>query len=263
MAAVGSDKGIPNNSTNTPDPDLNDHVWSVRTIHPRQGVGEEAKGDHTPFLTLNFEKILVLFLIGSVAGLVLENICHLVLYGGYENRYGLVWGPFSPMYGVGVVVFTVLLNRLWHYSNVVIFIVSMVVGSTIEFVTSWWMEHFFGAIAWSYEGTFLNIHGRVNLVSALVWGTLGLAWARVVVPLIKRGFDHVNWESMPMKASTVLLTAFLAVDIVVTVQAINRDSERADNLPATTPLDQFLDEHFPTDWMQEHFGNMSIYGPSQ
>ena len=45
-----------------------------------------------------------LFVAGSVFGLVVETAFHAIVYGGYESRAGLVWGPFSPIYGVGAVV---------------------------------------------------------------------------------------------------------------------------------------------------------------
>ncbi len=83
------------------------------------------------------------------------------------------------------------------------------------------MEFFFGAVAWDYSGTFMNIDGRVNLMFALIWGVLGFAWVRVVMPAIKHGFGFVDWKSLSMQASTALLTAFLAVNIIVTVQAFD------------------------------------------
>ena len=257
MAVLGSGKEISNDGVKMSAAGHSERLWSGGTVHTAQ---QAARDDYAPLIALDFNKLLLLFVIGSVGGLALENICHAILYGGYENRFGLVWGPFSPMYGVGAVVFTVILNHLWHYSNIAVFVVSMTVGSVVEFATSWGMEHFFGAIAWDYKDTFLNLDGRVNLMFALMWGMLGLVWARAVVPFIKRSFERIDWESALLKVSAILLTAFLAVNILVTVQALNRESERARELPAADPFDQFLDEHFPTDWMQEHFENMSIYG---
>ena len=221
------------------------------------------KGFYTPLIDLNFRKVILLFAAGSILGLVVEIVCHAVMYGGYENRYGLVWGPFSPMYGVGAVVLTLFLNRLWRLHGFIIFLFALVLGSVLEYVTGWWMWNFFGATAWNYSNTFLNINGRVNLMFGLMWGTLGLAWVRLVMPLMKRGFDLVKWDNTPIKVSLVLLTAFLAVDVLMTVQAIDRDAQRAQGVPAATSLDVFLDKNFPTDWMQARFANMSIFGVSK
>ena len=74
-----------------------------------------------------------------------------------------MWGPFSPIYGAGAVVLTVSLNRFYHSHNLVIFLTAMVVGSAIEYATSWGMEYFWGAVAWNYDGTFGSIDGTHEL----------------------------------------------------------------------------------------------------
>lgn len=211
-------------------------------------------------IDLTFNKLLLLFVVGSILGLVLEVIFHALVFGGYESRAGLVWGPFSPLYGVGAVALTVLLNRMWRHPAVIIFLVAMVVGSLVEFACSLWMELSFGAIAWDYSNTFGNIQGRVNLMFGCIWGILGLAWVRLVMPLMDRGFNLINWKSSIVQVSSVLLTVFIAVNVVVTVHALDRESARASGIPATNQIDQLLDEHFPSSWMQSHFENMSIYG---
>lgn len=220
------------------------------------------KSDPKPkgLIDLTFSKLLLLFVVGSVIGLILEVIFHAIVFGGYESRAGLVWGPFSPLYGAGAVALTVLLNRMWRHPGIIIFLVAMVVGSAIEFATSLWMELSFGAIAWDYSDTFGNIQGRVNLMFGCMWGILGLAWVRLVMPLMKRGFDLIDWKSAITRTSSVALTLFLSINIVVTVQALDRESARANGVPAASQIDQFYDEHFPSSFMQTHFENMSIYG---
>lgn len=211
-------------------------------------------------MDLSFNKLLFLFIVGSVLGLAIEVVFHAVIFGGYESRAGLVWGPFSPLYGFGAVALTLLLNRLSSYPAVVIFLISMIVGSVIEFACSWWMEYCFGAIAWDYSGTFGNIQGRVNFMFACMWGILGLGWARLVMPLIKSGFDRIAWDSINTRILCGTLTLFLAINMIVTVCALDRESARVKGVPATTSVDHLLDETFPSHWMQAHFENMSIYG---
>lgn len=214
-------------------------------------------------IDLTFSKLLFLFIIGSVAGLVIEVVYHALVFGGLESRAGLVWGPFSPLYGFGAVALTLILNKLWHYPHVIIFLIAMVIGSIVEFATSWGMEHFFGAIAWDYSGTFGNIEGRINLMFGCMWGVLGLVWARFVMPLMGKGFDLIDWDNYLIKATSIILTVFFAVNIIITVQALNRESARVNGIPALSQVDYFLDEHFPSSWMQSHFENMSIYGKSK
>lgn len=158
-------------------------------------VKQEVKAQvfhNTGYLRLDWFTLFWLFVAGCVIGLAVETVFHAIVYGGLESRAGLVWGPFSPIYGVGAVVLTLFLNRFYHSHNLVIFLVAMVVGSVLEYVTSWGMEFFWGAVAWNYSGTFGSINGRTNFAFGMMWGLLGLVWVRVALPAVKQAFSHVN-----------------------------------------------------------------------
>ncbi|MEG1517525.1 MAG: putative ABC transporter permease [Raoultibacter sp.] len=210
------------------------------------------------FIKLNFFTLFWLFVIGSIIGLGVETVFHAIVYGGYESRAGLVWGPFSPIYGAGAALLTLFLNRFYYSHNLVIFLIAMVVGSAIEYITSWGMQFFWGAIAWDYSGTFGSIGGRTNFLFGMMWGMLGLVWVRVVLPLVKRGFKRINQKSKIIKIITILVTLFMVVNIVVTCLAMDRQSQRAAGIPASNPIEHAIDTTFPDAWMQARFENMTI-----
>ena len=60
-------------------------------------------------------------MVGCVFGLVVETLYHYVLFGEWQDRAGFLWGPFSPIYGFGAVILTVLLNHLWRSNWMLIF----------------------------------------------------------------------------------------------------------------------------------------------
>ena len=93
-----------------------------------------------------------------------------------------------------------------------------------------------------------------------MWGLLGLVWVRVILPFIKRVFSHVNAKTAAARVVTAALSVFLAVDIAVTVLALDREGQRAAGIPATTWEQQFLDDHFPDSFLQARMQNMSVYG---
>ena len=226
-------------------------------------VKQEVKAQvfhNTGYLRLDFFTLFWLFVGGCVFGLVVETAFHAIVYGGLESRAGLVWGPFSPIYGVGAVALTLFLNRFYHSHNLVIVLVAMVVGSALEYVTSWGMEFFWGAIAWDYTGTFGSINGRTNFAFGMMWGLLGLVWVRVILPMVKQAFSHVDAKSALARALTAAMTVFLAVDVVVTVLALDREGQRAVGVPAATWEQRFFDEHFPDSFLQSRMQNMSVYG---
>ena len=44
-------------------------------------------------------------MIGSLIGYIVEMIVALVQNGHLESRQGVLYGPFTPVYGIGIIVF--------------------------------------------------------------------------------------------------------------------------------------------------------------
>lgn len=52
----------------------------------------------------------------------------------------------------------------------------------------------------------------------------------------------------------------MVFNIAVTLQVLARESARADDLPPANSIERYIDEHFPSSWVQKRFENMSING---
>ncbi len=212
------------------------------------------------YLDLNLVLLFWIFMVASVLGLALEDLFHVVVYGGYESRAGLVWGPFSPIYGVGAVALTLFLNRFYYTHDLIIFLIAMVVGAILEYSASWMMETFWHAIAWDYTGTFGSINGRTNFFFGVMWGTLGLFWVRFILPVVKgvqRRFRSM-FEGNFFRVLSVVLAAFMLVNSIVTVLALHREGERTQGIPPKTQIDVLLDQTFTDEWLQQRFHNMTV-----
>ena len=118
------------------------------------GTLGRAKGDRG-FIELDFFNLFWVFVVCCFLGLVIETVYHMVVVdpGVYQDRAGMLYGPFSPIYGFGAVLMTVALNRFYRANPVVIFLVSAVVGGLFEAAVSWFMQVGFGAVAWDYSGS--------------------------------------------------------------------------------------------------------------
>ncbi len=64
------------------------------------------------------------------------------MFGVLESRVGLVWGPFSPLYGVGAVLLTLVLWPLRKAPAWKVFLLSAALGGALEQTAGWSMEHF-------------------------------------------------------------------------------------------------------------------------
>ena len=54
-------------------------------------------------------RVFAYFIIYSFLGFVIETLFALINFGVLESRKGFLYGPFSPIYGVGAVVMIVFL----------------------------------------------------------------------------------------------------------------------------------------------------------
>ena len=213
------------------------------------------------YITLNFFNLFWIFVIACVAGLVIEVIWHMVVVdpGVYQDRAGLLYGPFSPIYGVGAVLMTVALNRFHDKNPLIIFLVSALIGGAFEFFVSWFMEVAFGIVAWDYSGTFLNIQGRTNLMFMCMWGALGLAWVKLATPLLLKVINKIPWNWR--YTVTVVCAAFMVFDCVMTLSALDCWYQReAGTMDYKNPsaIVEFCNEHYDNDFMASRFQSMTM-----
>ena len=84
-------------------------------------------------MSLGWYQIAIVFFIGCMAGLLLEEIWMLITAGLAQNRVGLVWGPFSPLYGFGAVFLTVVSFELRRHGarGWQVFLVAAVIGGLL------------------------------------------------------------------------------------------------------------------------------------
>lgn len=208
------------------------------------------------YIPLNFFNIFWVFVVACVFGLVVEVIYHAIVFGGYQDRAGLLWGPFSPIYGFGAVLMTIALNRYWNRNGFIIFAVAGLIGSAFEFCVSYFMEAAFGVVAWDYTGTFLNIQGRTNFAFFCAWGFLGLVWIKLMLPDVLKLVDAI-----PLRVrgwATVIFALFMIADGVMTMVTMDCWYQREAGQQPADAVQVFCAEHFDDDYMANRFQSMSM-----
>lgn len=198
-----------------------------------------------------------IFVIASVIGLVGETVVSAFVDGYVKSRAGLVWGPFSPLYGLGAVLMTLALNGLKGKSKLLVFSVAAFVGGATEFVAGWFWKNFFGIVAWSYIDQPLNFFGYTCAGMMVVWGLAGLAWVTVGIPLMMRliGLIPVRMR----KPLTIILAVFMTADIAVTLMSFGFWFERLEGKPVVSPMAAFFAQYYGNDWMANRFQALSMW----
>ena len=219
------------------------------------GRDETGKG----YITLNFFNLFWIFVVCSVLGLIIETVYHFAVVdpGHYQDRAGLLFGPFSPIYGVGAVLMTMALNRFHDKNVLVVFLVSAVIGGAFEYLVSWFMQFAFGIVAWDYTGTFLSIDGRTNGMFMAMWGCLGVVWIKLLLPWMLKLVNLIPWNLR--YTVTTVCAALMIVDCAMTLIALDcwYQREAGDDM-GQSALVEFFDTHFDNAYMQERFQSMSI-----
>ena len=211
------------------------------------------------YITLNFFNLFWIFVVASVLGLLMEEIVHFlfVVPGQWQDRAGLLFGPFSPIYGCGAVLMTIFLNR-FHKSNwLVIFLVAAVIGGAFEAFVSLFMQYAFGAVAWDYSNMPGSLFGgRTCLPFMACWGLLGVVWIKLLLPFMLRLVNFIPWNWRYML--TTVAACFMLVDAVMTLQALDCWYMRLSHDPIDTPIQQFYDREFGDTYMADRFQSMTI-----
>lgn len=153
----------------------------------------------------------LLFIIYAFIGWCLEVIYCYYHTGKIINR-GFLIGPYCPIYGVGCVLIIILLKR---YSSDVLalFIMSIVICSVLEYLTSYILEKLFKTRWWNYSNRKFNINGRICLETMIPFGVGGVIIMKVVNPFIVGLLNKLN-DNMLFIVGVVILILFLADNII-------------------------------------------------
>ena len=243
----------------------------VRNMVDREAAEEGMLGrdlEGKSFIELNFFNLFWVFVICCFLGLIIETIYHFVVVvpGEIQDRAGLLYGPFSPIYGFGAVLMTVALNRFYKANPAIIFGVSAVIGGLFEAATALFMELGFGAVAWDYSGSTifglfpdpiaLIFGGRTSALFMCMWGVLGFAWIKFCLPWMLKLINLIPWKVR--YSFTTICAVLMLVNGVMTLEALDCWFERLSGIPQTTPVEQFYAEHYDNDYMAHRFESMTI-----
>ena len=249
------------------DPALRDERKLHRRLHELEWKADQEEGtlglDKTGkgYIALNFFNIFWIFVVACFAGWAIETVWHMTVvdFGVYQERAGLLYGPLSPIYGVGAVLMTIALNRMHNKSLIIIFLISAVIGGAFEYFVSWFLEVAFGIVAWDYSDTFLNIDGRTNAFFMCMWGFLGLIWVKLVTPWLCKFINKIPWNWRYVV--TTVCTVLMVIDCVLTLAAFDcwyKRSAGTMDYENPTAIEAFCNENYDDEFMENRFQSMTM-----
>lgn len=176
------------------------------------------------------EMYIVLFFIYSLAGWLIEMIPATIREKKFVDR-GFLVGPYCPIYGCGVILITLLLQK-YADDVVVTFFLSVIICGTLEYLTSYIMEKIFKTRWWDYSNNKFNINGRICLETLVPFGIGGVLVLFVFNPFLEKIINLI--PDLALNIVTGVLCVLFLIDCIVSFKIILNLKEMTKELKDNT-----------------------------
>lgn len=163
--------------------------------------------------------LFLLFIIYSLLGYVCE-----IIYCTIESRKliinrGFFIGPYLPIYGFSTILMCLSLQKYEH-DMVALFVMSLVLCTSIEFVTSYILEKIFKVRWWDYSHLSFNINGRVCLLNSILFGIAGVFVIEIINPFLIFLLDFL--PTTVLYIVTVVLLVIFLLDVGISIAVLTK-----------------------------------------
>lgn len=149
------------------------------------------------------------FFLYSILGFLFEHFIYLVL--GHQGDSGILYGPWTPVYGVGIIIIILVSNFIFKnlhstklLQTLVIFVIVVVLLSAIELLGGILIEKIFKITFWDYSKLKFHIGKYIALEISFAWGLISI----FIIYFIKPIMDKVI-EKIPIWLTIVCIVLFL------------------------------------------------------
>lgn len=167
---------------------------------------------------MNLFMYFVLFMFYSFFGWCVEVVFTLYKDKTLVNR-GFLMGPYCPIYGYGCVLIILLLKRYLN-DPFALFVMSVVICSILEYVTSYLMEKLFKARWWDYSDRKFNINGRICLETLIPFGIMGCIIMYLINPFIVNLMLKI--PGIIIKIISIVIFILFLIDNIVSFSIISK-----------------------------------------
>ena len=180
-------------------------------------------GLRKPFILFQFwrkilydvDTIVLTFFIYSVLGWICEVVYCSVPKKHFVNR-GFLFGPYLPIYGFGA-TFVIVLLEPFYDSWPMVMILSAVITSVLEYITSFLLEKIFKVKLWDYSTYPLNLNGRICALNSTLFALLSLFIIYVINTPVYSFLSSLN--PTLVQILSLLVTAVMSADAAVAAGA--------------------------------------------
>lgn len=199
-----------------------------------------------------FPKFFFFFLFGCVAGALFEEFVLFFQNGEWTRRHDLIYGPFSTLYGFGIVIFLlVFLKRNNERGIIKTFFLGSLLGGAIEYIASLLFEITLGIRFWDYSNMAFNIQGRTTIPIMMVWGIGGTILLKFLYPLGSKLIEKTPYNIG--RIIFIVFFIFFMFDMAISYSAFLRMVFRNRGVAPKSVIGEIYDKMYNDDFMLKKF----------
>ena len=162
-----------------------------------------------------FKVLFLLFITYSMLGWIMEMIVTVIEDKEIVNR-GFLVGPYCPIYGFCSVAMVGLLSQI--ESIPLLIILSILICSVGEYLTSYLLEKIFHARWWDYSHIKFNLNGRICLRNCIFFGALGFIVVKYVNNIFLNFYNSLSPETINIIFYIILI--IFVTDMILSFNVI-------------------------------------------
>lgn len=198
------------------------------------------------------KEIVWLFVIGCLLGYIIEVLCYFIKHGIWINKQGLLYGPFKPIYGLGVLVITFIFSKTNNKNPFLIFFLGIIIGSLYEYLLSLFQEYVLHTSTWNYSTFNYNINGRIYLPYCIGWGIITLIWIKGLYPQLKKIILKIPF--LP----TLYVGILMIINIFISGLAVYEYSNRQNNIKINNKVLNIIDKKYPDKVIEKKYPKLRV-----
>ena len=157
-----------------------------------------------------------IFLVYSIVGYIFEATFTFITKGTFKS--GIMIGPWTPIYGIGVLIIILLSNYLFknlHLSKSIEIIITLITITIILTILEWLggvcIEKLFHKTLWDYSDQLFNIGKYISLTTSLTWAISSILVIYIINPILRNIINKI-----PISITISLLLLFI-IDFIYTI----------------------------------------------
>lgn len=197
---------------------------------------------------------LLIFIIGSFLGFIIESFWCILINHRLESRKGLIYSPLIPIYGIAALLISLIINLFDITNYYQIFILGLLISLIVEYLSSVFQEKIFHTKSWDYSHMSFNIKGRVNLKYTLMFGIVSLIYSKYFLPKYNLLFKSIKLSIL--NPFCLIFTLFLMFDIIISCLACYRLKERKQKITRSNYFWKYIDNKYNDKYLSKIYPNM-------